>query len=934
MKNNLKDYAAIPFWSWNDKLEPEALAWQIRWMKEKGLGGFIMHARSGLVTEYLSEEWMKCIEACTKEARDLGMKAWVYDENGWPSGFVGGELLKDEKNRDKYIVTTEGEYQSDATVSYLLTDTQLVRVFDGAEEGQYLNLYIHTATSTADILNPEVVDQFLSLTHDAYEEYFGGKLSDVVEGFFTDEPQYHRWNTPFTDMVAKYFEEEYGQDILDVLGLLFVEKEGYRQFRYRYWRAMQSLMLQNFAEKLYNWCEKHEVKLTGHYMGEDTLGCQMISCGGVMPFYEFEHIPGIDWLGTEIENSLSPKQVASVSAQLGKNQILTETFAGCGWDVTPIELRRIAAFQYVNGANTMCHHLLPYSERGTRKYDYPAHFSDVNPWVREYFQCFNDYFTELGRVLGEGKQYVNVAMLHPIRSAYFDYKRMTEESMHGIEALEINLSKDCEILSSRAVDFHFLDETLLAKYGFVEGTHIGCGKCTYDYLVLPHIITMDSSTQELLKTYISQGGKVLILGEKPCFLEGEEYVYDYLESNVTLEEIVEAQKFCVQNYDKDVFCAYRVFENEEYIYVLNRSLEEKKTQIFKFKGSNRECSIVLNPGEDKLFQIGQVNSGQNVSQKKFDMQFRNAKVEVKENYLPIDMISYSKDGHVFSESYPCAALFHKLLKEQYKGPLFLKYEFVVEQLPSQLIISSEKSNDIEAWLNGELIEETSLREESYMLKYDVAHMVRKGVNQFVKKIDWFQSEDVYFALFGENVTESLRNCIVYNTELQPIELTGDFGVYVRDGYLADTDTRFVKGKKFYVGELPGCVSEPSTEGFSFFAGEMTLSQNIFLDSTDVVLQITGDYSAAEVFVNGETAGNLFFERELDISHVACVGSNEVKVKFILSNRNRMGPHHSGKDEIGLISPWTFLLTGEWDGGQCDHYDSDYSIKKIFYREDD
>ena len=97
MKNNLKDYAAIPFWSWNDKLEPEALAWQIRWMKEKGLGGFIMHARSGLVTEYLSEEWMKCIEACTKEARDLGMKAWVYDENGWPSGFVGGELLKDEK---------------------------------------------------------------------------------------------------------------------------------------------------------------------------------------------------------------------------------------------------------------------------------------------------------------------------------------------------------------------------------------------------------------------------------------------------------------------------------------------------------------------------------------------------------------------------------------------------------------------------------------------------------------------------------------------------------------------------------------------------------------------------------------------------------------------------------------------------------------------
>ena len=931
MKENINDYAAIPFWSWNDKLEHNTLIEQIRWMKEKGLGGFIMHARSGLVTEYLSEEWMKCIEVCTKAAKELNMKAWVYDENGWPSGFVGGELLKDEKNRDKYIVATEGDYQSDATVNYLLTDKEIIRVFDGTEEGKYLNLYIHIATSTADILNPEVVDKFLSLTHDAYYEYFGGKLSDKIEGFFTDEPQYHRWNTPFTDMVARYYEETYGQDILDVLGLLFVEKEGYRQFRYRYWKAMQSLMLHNFAEKIYNWCEDHEVKLTGHYMGEDTLGWQMISCGGIMPFYEYEHIPGIDWLGTEIEYSLSPKQVASVCAQLGKKQILTETFAGCGWDVSPIELRRIAAFQYVNGANMMCHHLLPYSERGTRKYDYPAHFSDVNPWVSEYFQWFNEYFTELGRVLGEGKQYVNVAMLHPIRSAYFDYKRMTADNMYGIETLEKNLSQASELLSSRTVEFHFLDETLLAKYGFVEGTHIGCGKCSYDYLILPYLITMDRSTEELLRAYIRQGGKVLVLGEKPCYLEGEEYTYHYLESNVTLEEIVEAQRFCVQNYDKDLFCTYRIFENEEYIYALNRSVEEKKVQTFQFKHSDRKCTVVLNPGEDRLFKIGQMNHEyeQGLEPNRYPMQFHNATIEVKENYLPIDMISYSKDGHAFSEAYPCAALFYKLLKEQYEGPLFLKYEFEVEELPNKLIISAEKSNDIEAWLNGKPMKEAGQSKESYISRYDVSDMVTKGNNQFVKKIEWFQNEDVYFALFGENVTESLRNCIVYNTEIQPIELTGDFGVYARGGYLPDTDTQYVKGNGFYIGKLPESVSEPSTEGFPFLAGEMTLSQMISLDCSNVLLQINGDYSAAEVVVNGKFAGNLFFEKELDISHVAHVGMNEVKVRFMLSNRNLMGPHHSGKDEIGLISPWTFLLNGEWADSKSNYYDSDYRIKKIF-----
>lgn len=85
---HMKDYNPLPFWSWNDKLEKEKLIDQIHWMNENCMGGFFMHARSGLMTEYLSEDWMQCIEACADEAEKLGMKAWIYDENGWPSGFV------------------------------------------------------------------------------------------------------------------------------------------------------------------------------------------------------------------------------------------------------------------------------------------------------------------------------------------------------------------------------------------------------------------------------------------------------------------------------------------------------------------------------------------------------------------------------------------------------------------------------------------------------------------------------------------------------------------------------------------------------------------------------------------------------------------------------------------------------------------------------
>ena len=73
------DYRPIPFWSWNEKLEPEVLREQIRQMHDAGIGGFFMHARGGLQTAYLSPEWMSCVEACIDEADKLGMNAWLYD---------------------------------------------------------------------------------------------------------------------------------------------------------------------------------------------------------------------------------------------------------------------------------------------------------------------------------------------------------------------------------------------------------------------------------------------------------------------------------------------------------------------------------------------------------------------------------------------------------------------------------------------------------------------------------------------------------------------------------------------------------------------------------------------------------------------------------------------------------------------------------------
>lgn len=75
----------IPFWSWNPTLDDkEKLRRQIGYFKDMGFGGFMMHSRTGLKSEYLGKEFMEAVEFCTEEAKKQGMYAWLYDEDRWP----------------------------------------------------------------------------------------------------------------------------------------------------------------------------------------------------------------------------------------------------------------------------------------------------------------------------------------------------------------------------------------------------------------------------------------------------------------------------------------------------------------------------------------------------------------------------------------------------------------------------------------------------------------------------------------------------------------------------------------------------------------------------------------------------------------------------------------------------------------------------------
>lgn len=945
LKTNLTQYRPVPFWSWNGKLEKKQLIKQIDELKADGMGGYFMHARSGLKTEYLSDSWMQAIDDCGNYGEQVGMCSWIYDENGWPSGFAGGKLLEDVRNRDKYIEHTIGEFDSNADVNYILNDETIIRTDKKEDNTQYLNLFIKTAVSTVDICNKNVVNQFIELTHENYKRRFGDELPKKFKGFFTDEPQYQRWGTPYTNVLEDYFKEKFNEDILDKLGLLFVEKQGYRKFRYRYWKALQELMLSSFAESVYNWCEENHLQLTGHYVEESSLGFQMMCCAGVMPFYEFEHIPGIDWLGRKTDNELPVRQVSSVAAQLGKPQILTETFGCCGWDVTPTELRRILGFQFVGGVNLLCAHLIPYSEAGLRKHDFPAHYSHINLWVEKEFKIFNDFATRLGYLIAESEECVNVAVLHPLRSGYFDYKRgdIFNEEEFNIKPIDDTLRKDIRLLSSNGINYHFIDETILARHGRIEESKLCCGKCKYDYLILPHNLTMDVSTEQYLRMYAENGGKILILGDKPRFLEANEYDYPYLSSNCTFDEILNAQKYRIKNTDNELYYTYRHFDNTDFIFVQNASDCKKYTQEFildsKYKSfkqldfntlefRNVPLEVTFEPNECMLLFPDETEIEPQKPKQEIKFYLDNDQVEFDENILVVDNVRYSRDGEDYSKAYPVAGLFAKLLQDRYEGGIYFKYNFEVRKIPEEICITTEEMADADYFLNGQVLKfsNRSCKEQNQLVA-DVSELVKSGVNEFVVKTNWFQNENVYYALFGENVTESLKNCLVYDRELEPIYCIGRFGVYT-DNRFVETSDGFTASKDFYIGETPRTVTEPVTDGLPFFSGTMKIKKKIILDKTDIILRIPGKKMTATVKLNGNYVGKVLFGELIDIGKNAVVGENILEIEFIFSNRNKFGPHHNTDTITHFFSAPDFFEMCDWEDGVCPGYTDNYELIKF------
>lgn len=961
IKENSLSHGSLPFWSWNDKLEEGELRRQIRNMHDLGMNGFFMHARGGLVTEYMSDEWFRAINVCIDEAKKLGMEAWSYDENGWPSGFAGGKLLEDSNNFARGLAyTAETAYPEDEAMAVYVLENNRARRVTAPVAGctEYHVIRGVEDNSYVDILNRDVIAKFIRETHEVYKQKIAPEdFGKTMPGFFTDEPQYFRRSTPWSNILPHEFRSRYGYDIMENLVALFVDCENFRTLRYDYHKLIADLYIDSFVKQIYDWCEANGCQLTGHTIVEETLTGQMMCCGGAMRFYCYEHIPGIDWLGRNLRSDMLTRQLGSVCAQLGKKKAISETFAMCGWDVSPRELKNIADFQYAGGVNLMCQHLYTYSCRGERKFDYPAHFSEYLPW-QKHLREFDSYYNHLGYLLSQGEENVRTLVIHPIHNAYMYYIR--EVGKPSIANEEESTTELLNRLSRNQIAYHLGDENMMRDMAKVQGKAITLGKCRYDRVIVPDVESLDASTADLLKQYVAAGGKVILAGKTPTLESARPADYAWLHANMTMDDLIRDQEITVRDADGNPVADFRVMnrivDGKRIFFVTNirhtdrrgvritvkncenlAALDVAKLQASPVCGEkNADGSFTLLTSIGDAESLLLVETGEcparpladySAKTKPFFLPPQTVRFHTKpRNTLVLDNVSYSADGKNYSDPIPLVRLCDDLLRTRFRGPLYIRQTFSVEEIPASLSLACEPLPYTSFTVNGK---DVTFGDEFFMERCfrtaDITALVKKGENEIRYCLNYFQRDYVYYVLYSD-VSETLRNCLRLDTELAVNFLYGDFAVRTDPAlYTPEEHNAFTYTGSFAITRSKDTVTLDNvlTDGLPFFAGCLDLTfRHHYRPGDPTVLRLAGRYAVCEVSVNGKDAGLLLFGDNCDLSGLLQEGENRIDLHLYNANRNLLGPLHHSQIEPFSVGPKTFTCAGTFRDGVSPDYLAD------------
>jgi hypothetical protein len=975
-QNPPAQFRSIPFWSLNDRLEPAEIKKQLQQFAEGGFGGAYLHSRTGLMTEYLGEAWWNAIQAACEQCEELGIEAWFYDEEKWPSGFAGGIVpnLSSDYHARSLIRLVKGTVLP-PNCEWLQEDDSYIYVSckDALGNAWY------NGTCWVDLMNPEMVKSFIDCSYAPYTQKYSTFLGHTAKGIFTDEPQIspravnfpHQGMISYSPWLRGFFHHQHGYDMLEDLQALFDNTGAYRKVRLDYYRSLSALLESSFSRQIGEYCAEAGLTWTGHFNGENSFGSIILNVGNMMIQYRHMQQPGIDHLGLRIDGGLiAAKSLTSVANQYGMTRRLSELFGISGQNMSFEDRKWIAGWHAVLGINHFCPHLALYSMKGCRKRDYPPTISPQQPYWKDN-KLVEDYMARICYVTAQGEFAPELLVLHPLESCIIELPGVDVVSINAVSTNSIN-ERDTQFITLLEQlmgihrDYDLGDEQILQDIGKIDGDQLQVGQMHYKIVLLPYMSTIRPSTLTLLEAFMQNGGKVLTVGGYPNYVDGVEdrVALDKLKSYaIPIQEdqlasaLAQAVAPAIRLFGEEVssiWSQHRTLEGGSLVYFTNLSRNKEIACAFMLQETVESAllwdpetghayhlkadeegkfHVRLEPAHSFIVTTGEASRGAVIAGDyhlpgklnpilTLEGPWKGNRQEP--NLLTLDYAQYStNEGETYSELEPVIGIHERFTGIGYNGSLILSYQYEAAIIPSQAFLIVEQPEMYERIaVNGRTLDYQdceSYRDASFR-KMDITDSLQLGTNRITLTLNYIAP-----------ILDSSQAISRYGKEIESIYIAGDFGVEAECAEVAVPETPPVHWLSNFVmtEERETIEGDLAVAGYPFYAGEYRLSCSFVLPVKKANRRYFLAFPGLNVItltaeLNGQMLGTIASSPwRFEVTDAIQAGENQLQLTLANSLRNMLGPHHHIGGELTKVSPESFTGQTSWTypgPGEVEWYD--------------
>jgi hypothetical protein len=501
----------LTFWAINAALDERRMCRQLDEMRALGFDGAVFHPRYYPdKPAYLGADYFGILSKVILHAKSIGMDFWIYDENGWPSGTVGGELLKQHPaDAQQWLDVVKGK--SSAAVSSFVRD------------GQDWHFHMRRGQGI-DYLNPQATEHFVAMAYARYRDGLTAAAFEHVSTFFSDEPEFgiaHAYDSlsphgaiPWTPRLPDLYAQRWSRDLLKDLPLLVLAGEGHREFRVRFWELLTDLFCESFIGPLNEWCRRNGKRFTAHVKGEEHPLFQISTSGSCHQVFQHIALPAIDSLERFPSGHFFPRQVVSAAQQFGNGESMVEGFGGAGWGASPEDLQRYLEWLIGHGITHHVLHLWQYRLNTRAIQDWPPSFPNHVNW-RE----------AMPAIIERIKRHASLPQATPATLIVAPYRGIMAE-VQPWEFIQTNIHNASTYPDTPAARlnrrflqsldrfhesreaYHLSDERSIEQHGRIENGQLRLGHCTYRRIILADGAEFGAPGKEILSTLAEKAGSL------------------------------------------------------------------------------------------------------------------------------------------------------------------------------------------------------------------------------------------------------------------------------------------------------------------------------------------------------------------------------------------------------------------------------------------